>query len=242
MKNLSLLFVLITIAFASCSDNNSTISPNDDKGSFELSAKYESIKSYPGGGGIFILNITPGVDFSGSVKIKLNTDSVLNAKLVNTVLNNANQLTEILIQPTEGAEVKNYSIEIIATHSGIEKKTSVNVELVNNVSVASYFAYTKLLEYKDWLLTKNPAYSEIFVLFNQYFLTYPETAHLYCNTFLTDNYEVRIQYPINSSYYNWSKICIRNRHFKEPEFAAIKDMENAFSEIAVSDYSIFFGY
>ena len=68
-----LLIVCIIICFYSCSDDNST-SPQKDKGEYTLAAKYSYLRSYPDGGGVFIVYITPQDGFSGEVKLKLNCD------------------------------------------------------------------------------------------------------------------------------------------------------------------------
>ena len=68
-----LLIVCIIICFYSCSDYNST-SPQKDKGEYTLAAKYSYLSSYPEGGGVFIVYITPQDGFSGEVKLKLNCD------------------------------------------------------------------------------------------------------------------------------------------------------------------------
>ena len=49
---------------------------------FEIEAKYSYIRSYPEGGGIFIIKMTPKNDFSGYVSLQINTDSNLNAQLI----------------------------------------------------------------------------------------------------------------------------------------------------------------
>ena len=45
---------------------------NNDK--FEIAAKYSYIRSYPEGGGIFIIKMTPKNGFSGYVSLQINAD------------------------------------------------------------------------------------------------------------------------------------------------------------------------
>ena len=83
---------------------------------FELEAKYSYIRSYPEGGGIFIIKMTPKRGFSGYVSLQINTDSNLNAQLDRKTLNKQSQVAEITIQPNELTELKTYKIVLTATY------------------------------------------------------------------------------------------------------------------------------
>ena len=87
---------------------------------FEIEAKYSYIRSYPGGGGIFIIVMTAKKDFSGYVSLKINADPVLNAELDKKNLDKQSPVAELTIQPTEFTELKTYKIVITATY---HKKT-----------------------------------------------------------------------------------------------------------------------
>jgi len=87
---------------------------DDEK--FEIEAKYSYIRSYPGGGGIFIIVMTPKNDFSGFVSLKLIADPKLNAQLDKENLNKQSQVAELTIQPDESIEIKNYEISLVATY------------------------------------------------------------------------------------------------------------------------------
>jgi hypothetical protein len=87
---------------------------------FELEAKYSYIRSYPGGGGMFILKMTTKNDFSGHVSLKINADPVLNVELDKYTLDKQSQVAELTIEPNELSELKTYEISITATY---KKKT-----------------------------------------------------------------------------------------------------------------------
>lgn len=87
---------------------------------FEIGAKYSYIRSYPGGGGIFLIDMTPKNDFSGHVSLKINADPVLNAELDKETLDKQSQVAELTIQPNEFTELKTYEIVLTATY---HKKT-----------------------------------------------------------------------------------------------------------------------
>lgn len=241
MKKLSIIITLAFIALISCSDNNST-NPTNDKGEYGLEAKYNYIRSYPNGGGIFIVYISPNEDFSGLVQLSLNCDSKLNAKLVNTTLGTNKQLAEITIQPDSDAVIKKYSIEVIATHSGVEKKISLEVELFNWETSSFDTAYEKLLGFKNWLESINPNYSHIFKNPELYYSTYPEILIVEHLTFISDDYEVRLSYHVMIPPYDWSKICIRKRDKIGAELAAIRNTNGEIEEMQISDYPTMFGY
>ena len=86
---------------------------------FEIKTKYSYIRSYPGGGGIFIINMTPKNDFSGYVILKINADTNLNAELDRETLDKESQVAELTIQPNELTDLKTYEIELTATHNRV---------------------------------------------------------------------------------------------------------------------------
>jgi len=93
--------------------------PNNSKISnirFEIAVKYSYIRSYPGGGGIFIIKMTPKIGFSGYVSLQTNADSNLNAQLNKEKLDKQSRIAELTIQPNESTEIKTHEIIIKATY------------------------------------------------------------------------------------------------------------------------------
>jgi len=105
---------------------------NNDK--FEIAAKYSYIRSYPKGGGIFIIKMTPKNGFSGYVSLKINADPNLNAQLDTETLNKQSQVAEITIQPNELTELKTYEIVLTATYH----KKSRHVTFLNWISTLKF--------------------------------------------------------------------------------------------------------
>jgi len=101
---------------------------NNDK--FEIEAKYSYIRSYPEGGGMFIIKMTPKNGFSGYVSLQINADSNLNAQLDTETLNKQSQVAELTIQPNELTELKTYEIVLTATYH----KKSRHVTFLNWIS------------------------------------------------------------------------------------------------------------
>ena len=83
---------------------------------YEIQSKYSYIRSYPGGGGIFIIKMTPKNDFKGYVSLQINADSNLNAALDKHVLDEDSQIAELTIQPNEQVDFKTYEIILTATY------------------------------------------------------------------------------------------------------------------------------
>jgi len=83
-------------------------------GDFEIGAKYNYIRSYRGGGGIFIINMTPKNDFSGFVFLWMISNPNLNAKLDRRILTKGSSVAEITICPTELTEIKTHKIVLFA--------------------------------------------------------------------------------------------------------------------------------
>jgi len=87
-----------------------------NNGGFEVEAKYSYIRSYRGGGGIFIINMTPKNDFSGLVFLRIKGDSNLNAQLNIRILNKNSRIAELTITPNEFTEIKTHQIVLTAIH------------------------------------------------------------------------------------------------------------------------------
>jgi hypothetical protein len=75
-----------------------------DVGSFTFEAKYDSIRAYGGGGGVFIVRIDPGPDFQGEVTLSVKADKKMRAELTRKSLTSANPVTELLIKPTRSVD------------------------------------------------------------------------------------------------------------------------------------------
>ena len=83
---------------------------------FKIEAKYSHIRSYRGGGGIFIINMTPKNDFSGFVFLWIKGNPNLNTRLDRRFLNKDSRIAEITICPNESTEIKTHQIVLIAIH------------------------------------------------------------------------------------------------------------------------------
>ncbi|MDT3739297.1 MAG: hypothetical protein RO257_07325 [Candidatus Kapabacteria bacterium] len=237
----SFLFLLVFTFWNCCGDN--PIEPKqEDKGEYTIQAKYQSIRSYPEGGGIFIISIIPQNDFAGTVKLRLEADPALKASLKKSDLDNNNRVAEIIISPDKNIEINNYIISIIATHSGKEKRVQVEVELFDWTQGGIETALIKRDEFKKWLVSQNSKYNSIFNQPDKFYHTYPQILIVEHYTFLTDDYEVRICYHVMVPPDDWSFIRIRKRNSLEAEFAAKRESNGTIKSIPLTEYPTLFGY
>ena len=101
-----------------------------DNEKFEIESKYSYIRSYPNGGGIFVIDMTPKKGFSGYVSLKINADPNLNAELDREILDKQSQVAEIIIKPNEFTEIKTYEIVFTAIYF----KNSIHETIFNWIS------------------------------------------------------------------------------------------------------------
>jgi hypothetical protein len=107
---------------------------NINNNKFEIEAKYSYIRSYPEGGGIFIIKMTPKDGFFGYVSLKISSDQDLNTKLNKETLNKKSQIAELTIQPSELTEIKTYEIILTATYHKYSK-ASIFFNWINKIKL-----------------------------------------------------------------------------------------------------------
>ncbi len=115
-----------------------------NNGDFEIVTKYNYIRSYQKGGGIFIINMTPNDDFSGFVFLWMKSNPNLNAKLDRRILNKGSSVAEITISPNELTEIKTYQILLFAIHFKIPILTKI-VHFLGNIFSKKLYLSTSLL-------------------------------------------------------------------------------------------------
>jgi len=124
-------------------------------GDFEIGTKYNYIRSYNKGGGIFILNMTSKTDFSGFVFLCLKSNPNLNAKLDRKILNKESSVAEITIFPNELIEIKTYQIILYAIHFKMPIITKIVHFLGNILSKQLYFSSSHLCNHLNTSFLRN---------------------------------------------------------------------------------------
>ena len=131
-------FVAALISFAGCLFDSDT-SLSEDEGTYTLVSKPTWLKSYGGGGGLFLIELLPDKGFSGKVRLNLYSDPDLNAELTTDCLTSDKRVTELTIRPDSMltidiskpisiVEHEIYIIGLISTHS--ERSDTLFLEAV----------------------------------------------------------------------------------------------------------------
>ena len=214
---------------------------------FELKAKYSYIRSYPEGGGIFIIYIEPDDSFKGKVFVNMVAPNALNAQLSKEVLDRGSLVTEITVNPKEKAPAKIYNIRLVALNvEGMQVKTVQKIQL--EVEVFQWEAGknpnldAKRDLFIEWLEQEHQEFGIFLGRSYDYYCTYPEILIVEHGTYLHPEWEIRVCDHVMVPPYDWSMLCIRKRGALEPLLAAKRESDNTIHEIPVSEYPTFFGY
>lgn len=228
--------------------------PGNSSGSdFELEAKYSYVRSSPGGGGLFIVRLNPGIGVSGDVHLSLEADPILNASLDKPALNSESRIAEITIRPSEHVETKTYRINVVACcpHESDQASAKpaqtlcLEVEIIPWCSPDPTLAEIKRDELVRWVQQTHPEFGDFFYQKWYPYITYPGILVVEHWTFLSEQWEMRICFHAMIPPYDWSKILLRERGEWYPVFAAMREhdgTEYVTHEIPISDYPMFYGY
>lgn len=254
-------FVLLGLAFVGCSSDNS-VQPSTDQialekkpvdppstgeGSFTIEAKYTYVRSYPGGGGIYVLRLLPGADMTGDVAVSVDAHKSLGAKLTTPVVNADEEVFELTLSPTQQIPFGTHVITVIASNQTYDVSVPLEVEVVSWGIVSMGVAQEKHSEFVDWLGHEHPELGNFQRERWDIYGTYPRILVVEHYTFLSDNWEFRICFHVMIPPHDWSKMCLRPRGEWDATFAAVKEWSEAsqtyeFFEIPVEDYPILEGY
>jgi hypothetical protein len=217
--------------------------PTPFQNSYSLHTKYSSIRSYPVGGGIFIIYIEPQINFSGNVSLTVTADPLLNASLNRQVLDENNTVSELTIFPDSRIELALYRITIDAVHDEDNKNIIVEADVMSweTGDTTEYNAH--LYTFNQWLQDNRPDLN--LSLYNTWTLyrTYPQTLIVEHITFLNDEWEIRLCYHVMIPPDDWSRLLVRKRGDIEATLALYRETADAvISETDISEYPIMYGY
>ena len=237
-----ILLLFLSTAFSRCSHHN-IVRPGDaDGGSYTLEAKYTAIRSYGNGGGVFLISMTPGDDFSGEVVLTISADPLLNAALDRDKLNLNSRIAELTVRPSQSIEVRSHQIGLVATHSGTPRSILLEVEVFQWDPMNTGDAIEKRNEILEWLEREHPEFGNFSSQEWFAYMTYPEIIIVEHWTFLNPEWEMRICYHVMIPPHDWSMLAIRRRGELEFLFAAKRESDGTLYEIPVSEYPTMFGY
>ena len=209
---------------------------------FTIDAKYRKIRSYPEGGGVFIVRATQSNDLFQEIKLSINADAELNALIDVNDINRHSGIAEITIRPEQSIELGTHPITVYATRSNTTQTIELKVETINWSSGNVEMAIEKRDEFVDWLETEHPEFGTFSGRDWFPYITYPGILVVEHWTFLDQDWEMRVCFHIMIPPYDWSMLLLRPRGEWDPIFAAKRESDGTTYEIPIGDYPIFFSY
>jgi hypothetical protein len=239
-----LSLALAATLLAACSDrrDNPIDPPAQDHGTYALIARYDTIRSYPGGGGLFLLAFQPDSAFGGTVRLHIECDPLLQPQLSSSALSRTDSVLEILLAPGASILPDRYPVTVVAAHNGVERRLSLAVTVFDWQQGAYDDAMAKRDLFRDWLVSRNPGYAEIFEAPLRIFGTYPQILIVEHYTSISPRYECRFCFHVMIPPYDWSLMRVRSRFSLQPEIALKREPDGTIHTIPLSDYPVLLGY
>lgn len=218
-----------------------------------LEAKYTYIRSYPGGGGVFPVRLSPDLPAAGEVQLCLKADPALNARLDRRTLNKESRIAEISIEPDSDIEIRTYFIDLVASPAGISHEIAtrpvpvltLEIEMFNWGQTGPEIAEMKRDQLLEWVEANHPELGDIGTQDCYSYMTYPQILVVEHWTFLSADWEIRVCFHVMIPPHDWSMIQLRKRGEWDPLLAARRQFGGityTISEIPVSEYPTFYGY
>lgn len=245
MKNkFCLLSVLIAlVSLTSCDKKENHHNTTDYSFSFETD--YDSIRSCPGGRGMFIIELHNSSNLLEKVNLSLKCDENLNATLTKESISPDHSVFEIIIRPDNNIPVSDYIITLTGKRKDQTDSLNLYVHIVNwsDPLKLSEIASNKKTEFILWLNTNYPSIKIDNQTEWEIFLTYPQTLIVEHYTLLSEYYEMRLCCHIMIPPHDWSMIRLRERNCSTPFIAARQDSAyGSIHQIPVEEYPILYGY
>ena len=229
-----------------CADSNTPTTPpeehEEDAGSYALVSRYDSIRSYPGGGGIFVFAFVPDNSFAGTIQLSLTAEASLHARLNRTVLDDDHRVAEFTIAPDSGCTGRISRIRLTATHADSSRELSFDAVIYEWEDGEPSMAMEKRARFVQWLATRHPELGDAGSGLTARYLTYPELLIVEHWTFLSDAWEMRVCVHVMVPPDDWSMMLLRRRGEMLPLLAARMETGGSIHEIPVEDYPVMFGY
>jgi hypothetical protein len=251
-----LSIALICMVFFACSEREPvrpeklpavgtslSIDPYDiDRLEFNIDTKYSKIRSYRGGGGVFIVSLASGHAESDDVSLFLESCDELRARIDIRPQGSQFEIAEISLRPEETINPAVYPITLYATDSKTTRAVELTVDLINWPPANAETAEIKRDEFVEWLEAEHPELGEFSG--RQWFpyLTYPGILVVEHWTFLDPDWEMRICFHVMIPPYDWSMLLLRPRGQWDPILAAMRESDGTTYEIRIDEYPEFFSY
>jgi hypothetical protein len=261
-RGLLVICFLAFIMILGCSSDNAEFSgqkanpvanvnsedPDFGEIAFNIQPKYSYIRSYPGGGGIFIVRLLNTGNFPGGVSLLIHADPNLHAVLSRETLSGDTSMAEITVRPDLLIETGGYELKLTATNIGNSTQTVQTQIIYLKVEVLQWGpanpdnVIPKRDDFIDWLETVHPELGDFSNRVWYPYMTYPQIWIVEHWTFLDEDWEFRLCYHVMIPPYDWSMIMLRRRGEWNPVLAAMRESDGTIREIPVSEYPIMYGY
>jgi len=237
MKKYIIVYCIIAVLVVSCNNEKQ----NDT--SFKIESVYDSIRSCPACGGVFIISLSDILTISGNIELSLEASLDLDASLTKTKISKEFPITEVVIKPSKNIQAENYVVKLNASNEVYDTTINLFVEVYDWPSEINEGSSIKKDEYILWLQDNFP---EINITQATQWITYPTYPQILIVehfTFLNDDYEFRICSHAMIPPYDWSMIRLRKRNEIIPFLAVRQDSTGGeFYQIPVEVYPVMLGY
>jgi len=255
IKYFSVFIIIVTIT-AGCSEKKS-VNPNaedsskiaEDTGTYKIVIEptlpaplLTPMKSYRGGGGLFILSMEPGDNFGGDVQLTLDANQALNAKLTTDLLSLDTKVAEVEIYPDSTISIGAEIIKVFSEHADVADTLELEVEIVepeivepDSMSIGRY----AIKLHDEFVLFVKETYPELGITTGQDWFNYNQHPIVLYGTpgkwtFLNQTWDMTVYWTV------WPKMpvwfLLRKRGESEPVFAAFKNMDVTIHEIPVDEF------
>ena len=223
------------------------LTPNNlNKRFIRLEPKYSYIRSYPSGGGVFVLrklpeSLTPE-HTPQNYRIKINAHPDLNAELITTFSGRVTNIIEITVKPSPDIEIGLHRIGVAVFHDGYAYRTPLEVDILPGEWSDDSWAVAKRDEFLPWLETYYPEFGDLAGLEWRSHFTYPYIWIVEHWTFLSEKYEFRVCWHVMIPPDDWSMMWIRERGRWDASLALKRESDGTINPISIDEYPDFFGY
>lgn len=206
-------------------------------GDFTLATDGLTLRSYPGGGGVFVVALEPSEDFAGSVRLSLAAATVLHAELNREILEPDSCVAEVVLHPERGASLGMYDLKLVATHGLQADTVTLTVDVIDWSQVEEPgWELDKLNDFLPWLHDTHPEIGDLSGQQWFRYITRPQILVVEHWTFLSRDWELRLSFHVMIPPYDWSRLLVRRRGEVTPRLAALRATDGTITEIPVSEF------
>lgn len=193
------------------------------------------ITSYPGGGGLFRIIMTPGEDFPQRLRLSLARDSLLGAVMSDTILTVQKRTAEITLFPDTALATGTYTPEVVVGHGDQTNRFPITVRVIPYAPGSQQaLAVSKRDTFLTWLETVYPDYAVPDTLSWFGYNRNPSAVDLLTWTFLNADWEVDVRWQNFSSTPYWYQL--RRRPEDKPLLAAKQAPDGEIRMVPVEFY------